>query len=190
VLELVVALHRVPLAAIHPPAADGFVVPGLDQLGQATDGQTGSHGPYGLAVARLLIDHEAEIRQLKARYQSLVARYRSDPRPQVVTHGEIHPGNVMTTAQGWMIVDWDTILVAPPERDLWRLAQGDGSVLRAYADATGTAPDLWLVDLYAMRWDLAEIASFAAQFGKPHDDTEDSRKALDVLRSVVEQLPA
>jgi spectinomycin phosphotransferase len=106
----------------------------------------------------------------------------------VVTHGEIHPGNVMVTSNGWVIVDWDTILVAPPERDLWRLAQGDGSVLRAYADATGTAPIEWLVDLYGVRWDLAEIASFAAEFSNPHEDTDDSRKALKILQSVVGRL--
>ena len=190
VLELVVALHSVPLAAIQPPATDAFVVRGLDQLGRSTGADARSIGPHAAVVSRLLIDHEAEIRRLMARYQALVARYRSDPGPLVVTHGEIHPGNVMATSEGWMIVDWDTILVAPPERDLWRLAQGDESVLTAYADATGTAPSRWLVDLYAIRWDLTEIASFAAQFREPHEDTADSRKALDVLRSVVGRLPA
>jgi spectinomycin phosphotransferase/16S rRNA (guanine(1405)-N(7))-methyltransferase len=108
----------------------------------------------------------------------------------VVTHGEIHPGNVMVTSKGWVIVDWDTVLIAPPERDLWRLAQGGRSVLRAYADATGTAPNEWLVDLYGIRWDLAEIASFAADFRKPHEDTEDSRKALEILHTVVGRLRA
>jgi hypothetical protein len=189
VLELVVALHSVPMAAIHPLDADGFVVPWLDQLGHLADGETGS-GPHAAVVSRLLIENEAVIRRLMARYQALVTRYRSDPGPQVVTHGEIHPGNVMATSTGWMIVDWDTILVAPPERDLWRLAQGDGSVLGAYADATGTAPHQWLVDLYGIRWDLAEIASYAAQLRKPHEDTADNRKALDVLRSVMGRLSA
>jgi spectinomycin phosphotransferase/16S rRNA (guanine(1405)-N(7))-methyltransferase len=138
----------------------------------------------------LLIDNEAEISRLSARYRTLVAQYLSDPGPVVVTHGEIHPGNVMVTSKGWVIVDWDTVLVAPPERDLWRLAQGGGSVLRAYADATGTAPNEWLVDLYGIRWDLAEVASFAAEFRKPHEDTEDSRKALEILYSVVGRLRA
>jgi hypothetical protein len=190
VLELVVALHGMPIGVIHAPAADRFVVPWLDQLGQSTDADAGSNGPHAAAVSRLLIDNEAEIRRLTARYQALVSRYQSDPGPLVVTHGEIHPGNVMATPTGWMIVDWDTILLAPPERDLWNLAQGDASVLRSYAEATGTVPCAWLVELYGIRWDLTEIASFAAQFRKRHEDTEDSRKALDVLRSVVERLPS
>jgi spectinomycin phosphotransferase/16S rRNA (guanine(1405)-N(7))-methyltransferase len=111
-----------------------------------------------------------------------------NPGPVVITHGEIHPGNVMVTSKGWVIVDWDTVLLAPPERDLWRLAKGGGSVLRAYAVATGAAPNEWLVDLYAIRWDLAEIASFATEFRTPHEDTEDSRKALEILRSIVGRL--
>ena len=151
---------------------------------------SGSKGPHAAAASRLLIDNEAEIRGLVARYEALVARYQTDPGPVVVTHGEIHPGNVMATPEGWVFVDWDTVLLAPPERDLWRLVQGDRSMLRAYADATGSPPNEWLVDLYGIRWDLAEIASFAAEFRRPHEDNDNSRKALEILRSVVGRLRA
>jgi len=57
-----------------------------------------------------------------------------------------------------------------------------------YRDATGTAPNEWLFDLYGIRCDLAEIASFAAEFRKPHEDTEDGRKALEILHLVVGRL--
>ncbi len=192
VLEAVAALHTVPIAAIRPPSADGFVVPWLDQLDLSVhqQGEAGSSGPHAAVASQLLNDNEAEIRRLVVRYRALAGRYLRDPGPVVVTHGEIHPGNVMVTSKGWMIVDWDTVLVAPPERDLWRLAQGDGSALQAYADATGTAPNEWLIDLYGVRWDLTEIASFAAEFRKPHEDTEDSRKALEILHSAVGRLRA
>jgi len=192
VLAAVLALHLVPIAAIRPPETDGFVVPWLDQLDRSMHhcNEGRSNGPHAAVASQLLIDNEAEIKRLIARYRSLVAQYLSDPGPVVITHGEIHPGNVMVTAKGYVIVDWDTVLLAPPERDLWRLAQGGGSVLRAYADATGAAPKEWLVGLYATRWDLAEIASFTAEFRTPHEDTEDSRKALEILRSVVGRLRA
>jgi spectinomycin phosphotransferase/16S rRNA (guanine(1405)-N(7))-methyltransferase len=190
VLELVIALHSVPIAAIRPPSTDEFVVPWLDQLDRFMHLEAGSNGPHATVASQLLMDNETEIRRLIARYQALVTQYLRDPGPVVVTHGEIHPGNVMRTSKGWVIVDWDTVLLAPPERDLWRLVQGGGSVLRAYMGATGTAPQEWLVDLYAVRWDLSEIASFAAELRKPHEDTEDSRKALAVLHSIVGGLRA
>jgi spectinomycin phosphotransferase/16S rRNA (guanine(1405)-N(7))-methyltransferase len=196
VLEVVIALHRVPLTSIRPPETDRFVVPWLDQLDQLDQldrsllGAATSDGPHAAVASELIIDNEAGIRRLIARYRTLVEQYLGHPGPVVITHGEIHPGNVMATSEGWVIVDWDTALVAPPERDLWRLAQGDGSILREYAHATGTAPDGRLVDLYGLRWDLAEVASLAAEFRRPHEDTENSRKALEILRSVLGRLPA
>ena len=189
-LASVVALHNVPTRSIRTPAFDEFAIPRLDQLeGFMQHGEEGeANGPYAVAASQLLIDNEGQISSLIAQYQSLVIRQRRDPGPLVITHGEIHPGNVMRTPTGWMIVDWDTLLIAPPERDLWRLAQSGDAVLRDYADATGTTPKERLVDLYGVRWDLAEIASFAAEFRRPHQDTEDSRKALEILRSVLGRL--
>jgi spectinomycin phosphotransferase/16S rRNA (guanine(1405)-N(7))-methyltransferase len=190
VLELVAALHSVPIASIRPPSKDGFLVPWLDQLDGSMHHETPLNGPHSGVASQLLIENESEIMGLTNRYRTLVARYLNDPGPVVITHGEIHLGNVMATSKGWVIVDWDTVLLAPAERDLWRLAQGVGSVLPAYGDVTGTTPREWLVDLYAVRWDLSEIASFAAELRNPHEDTEDSRKALEILRSVVGRLRA
>lgn len=192
ILELVAALHLVPVTAIRAPAVDDFVVPWLAQLDLSGHHSEGSWeiGPYAAVASRLLGEHEAEVRRLRGRYGTLVTQSRTEAGPGVVTHGEIHPGNVMLTSEGFVIVDWDTVLVAPPERDLWRLAQGDGSVLRRYAEATARTPDRRLMELYALRWDLAEIASFAQELRQPHEDTEDSRKALECLRTVVRGLKA
>ena len=190
VLAEVLALHRVPIAAIRLPETDRFVIPGLDQLDRRMHhgNEGGLNGPHAAAASQLLIDNEAEIKRLIARYRSFLAQYLSHPGSVVITHGEIHPGNVMVTSTGAVIVDWDTVLLAPPERDLWWLAQGGGSVLQAYSDASGTAPNERLIDLYGIRWDLAEIASFSAEFAGPHEDSEDSRKALGILRSVLGRL--
>ena len=42
----------------------------------------------------------------------------------VVTHGEPHPVNVMQTDAGRVLIDWDTVAIAPPERDLWMVICG------------------------------------------------------------------
>ncbi len=190
VLEMVAELHRAPLTAVRLPGWELFVVPWLEQLGHPAYRDIRSPGPHAAAASQLLVDNEAVVRTLIARYRTLVDRYLRDPGPVVLTHGEIHPGNVMLTSQGWVLVDWDTALIGPRERDLWRLAQGSGSIARAYADATGSALDEQVLDLYRIRWDLAEIASFAAELRKPHEDTEDSRKALEILHSVVGRVRA
>ncbi len=110
VLDVVAALHRVPLTAIRAPATDGFRVPWLDQLDHSMLREPPSSGPYAAVASQLLMDHEAAIRRRVARYWALVARHLEDPGPLVVTHGEIHPGNVMVTTEGWVLVDWDTAL--------------------------------------------------------------------------------
>jgi aminoglycoside phosphotransferase (APT) family kinase protein len=38
---------------------------------------------------------------------------------RVITHGEPHPGNLMVTDRGPVLIGWDTVGLARPERDLW-----------------------------------------------------------------------
>jgi Ser/Thr protein kinase RdoA (MazF antagonist) len=39
-------------------------------------------------------------------------------------HGDLHWGNVLWTADGPVLVDFDDMLVGPPVQDLWLLARG------------------------------------------------------------------
>jgi hypothetical protein len=58
----------------------------------------------------------------------------------------------MLTSGGWLLVDWDTATVDPPKRYLWSLDPGDGSILGAYADATGVTPLPSMLEPYRIRW--------------------------------------
>jgi hypothetical protein len=91
----------------------------------------------------------------------------------------------MLTVAGWRLIDWDTVLVAPPERDLWALDPGDRSVLDAYATATGTTPLPELLDLYRLRWDIADIAHDVSRFRRPHQGSQEDDKSWDLPRALV-----
>ena len=91
----------------------------------------------------------------------------------------------MLTADGWRLIDWDTVLVAPPERDLWDLDPGDGSILDAYAAATGVTPLPELLELYRLGWDVKDIAYELARFRRPHGETADDVKTWDGLSSLI-----
>ena len=91
----------------------------------------------------------------------------------------------MLTASGWRFIDWDTVLVAPPERDLWSLDPGDGSVLDAYAAATGVTPLPVLLDLFRLQWDIKDMAYDAARFLRPHADTADDVKSWGLLSLLI-----
>jgi hypothetical protein len=190
VLRLVAAVHTAPAAARRHALADDFAVPHLDALEAAFDParDVARAGPYALRTCLLIRRNAAPIRELLTRYDGLVSRARSQPGRAVLTHGEIHPGNTMLTSDGWVLIDWDTVLVAPPERDLWRLDPGDGSIFDAYEQATGVTPLPDLLDLYRLRWDIADIAVDAGRFRRPHAGTPEDDKAWGFLACLIQRL--
>jgi len=76
----------------------------------------------------------------------------------------------------------------PPERDLWDLDPGDGSVLAAYARATGIVARPPLPDLYRLRWDIAEIAIDVSRFRRPHTGTAEDDEAWELLSPLIERV--
>lgn len=193
VLDLLVAVHTAPRAVCRHAPADDFAVQHRDELeaGLRTAGDdVGDLGPYARRTARLLAGNATPVRRLLTRYDELVAQSRAQPSRTVLTHGEPHPGNTMLAPGGWLLIDWDTALVAPPERDLWSLDPGDGSILTAYADATGVTPRPSTLDLYRIRWDLADIAVAVSRFRRPHAGDVDDDTSWDILRSLVARIGA
>jgi hypothetical protein len=183
-LEMVAAVHRAPVRAL----AEEFAVPFRDQLEAACAGRVEDRGPYARRVAALCQEHAPGIRRLLGRHDDLAAIAKAAPDHVVLTHGEPHPGNTMLTAGGWRLIDWDTVLVAPPERDLWDLDPGDGSILAAYAAATGITPVPELLELYRLGWDVKDMAYDVARFFRPHAGTAEDDKTWEILSSLVRRL--
>ena len=90
-----------------------------------------------------------------------------------------------------VLIDWDTLLLAPPERDLWMLADGvtepEPSVLEFYARATGLRPRTDLIDLYRIRWRLTDLAEFVRRFRELHSGSVEDEACRELLRSMLEQ---
>ncbi|BCB88487.1 phosphotransferase enzyme family protein [Phytohabitans suffuscus] len=187
VLGMVVALHRAPPAAGAPAAVDDLRVPGRADLEAALAGDVPDAGPYARRMRDLLAAHPDPVRELLADYDALAARL--DPARFVLTHGEPHPGNTMRTPGGWLLIDWDTALRAAPERDLWSLDPGDGSILAGYAAATGVTPDPELLELFRLRWEVADLSAAASRFRAPHAGDEDDEATWQILASVAAAAP-
>jgi spectinomycin phosphotransferase/16S rRNA (guanine(1405)-N(7))-methyltransferase len=193
VLELVISVHTAPEAVRRHAVADRFAIPHRDELEAALADPVGvveDHGPYARPTCALLAEHAAAVRRLLDHYDRLVAQGRARPSQAVLTHGEPHPGNTMRDTDGWRLIDWDTARVAPPERDLWMLDPGDGSVLDAYAEATGVTPLPSMIELYRVRWDIADIAVEVSRFRGPHAGSSDDVQGWEILRSLVTGAPA
>jgi hypothetical protein len=183
VLTLIAAVHAAPAHASRSAGADDFLLPGGDALSRALDdlATRWDSGPYGEQARQLLAAHAAELSRLLERRDQLAAQARRRPDRMVPTHGEPHPGNFIQAGARWMLVDWDTVLIAPPERDLWLLDPGDGSIADGYHQATGRAIVPAMLDLYRLTWELSDLASCAARFHQDHADTPEDRKDWEIL---------
>lgn len=129
-------------------------------------------GPFSEPARLWLVARAPELRQLLAKAADLIERTAQPPESLVVTHGEPHPGNVITTEAGLVLIDWDTVGLAPAERDLWMFAN-DGQLLAHYAEISGRTPDPDAIALYAAAWTLGDLSVCLDDFRSPHVADED-----------------
>ena len=117
-----------------------------------------------------------ELGRLYRRFDQLAAQALEGRERWVPTHGEPHTANVLWQLGGPVLVDWESLRVAPRERDLRTVLRGaDGAEpLSAYVAHGGTAElDDDMVELFDLEWWLWEVAEYAVRFHGPHDGDDD-----------------
>ncbi|MFC0006518.1 phosphotransferase enzyme family protein [Micromonospora siamensis] len=185
VLDLLARLHAATSAVAGTVQRADLDVPGRDGLLAALRDldRPWTGGPFAEPARRLLADRADHVAGLLAEVDRLVARVAATGSDWVVTHGEPHPGNLMWTGAGLRLVDWDTVRLGPPERDLWFLAGDTGTdALVGWTASTGRPVDPDALALYRLRWDVADIAGFVADFRRSHRESEDTTAAFGYLR--------
>ena len=80
-----------------------------------------------------------------------------------------------------MLIDWDTVGLAPPERDLWMVATETGAELRRYTELTGRPVDMAAIELYRLRWALDDLSCFVRDLRAPHRRTPGTEHAWQAL---------
>lgn len=129
-------------------------------------------GPFSEPARRALSAHAEDVGHRLEVLDDLARTLEETGGAEVVTHGEPHPGNLVRTVDGLRLIDWDTVALARPERDLWMLDDGSTGVLGLYEDLTRRAISPTAIAFYRLAWALSDIASFASMFGSPHEETE------------------
>jgi spectinomycin phosphotransferase len=140
-------------------------------------------GPWAEPARALLAARAVEVAERLAEHDAVAARVRETQARWVVTHGEPHGGNVIRDAGGGLhLIDWDTAMVAPPERDLQMVLADDLTGWDEYrAAAAPVELDPEALGLYRRLWALADIASFVTTLRRPHGQTTDTRHAYEAL---------
>ena len=184
VLDLLAELH-----GQTPPAEAPVLDLGLSRRGllrRALDGEISwKGGPFAEPARTLLAEHAPAIRRRIAEFDRLAGDVSGGAL--VLTHGEPHPGNILEFEGRPLLVDWDTVGLAPPERDLWSVAEGPEDLAR-YAEATGREAGAPALALYRLRWDLEEVSLYIEEFRAPHDRSADKEEAWQELRAAVAHL--
>lgn len=179
------------LHAADPPAGVRrweLAVPGRARLLDALDDldRPWTSGPYAQRARDLLRETGPSLRARFDRFDELARQIEASPDPWVVTHGEPHSANVIRTDDGRMcLVDWDTVALAPRERDLVTVLEGadDPEVLGAYQRAAGpVTPRPGALELFALWWALAEVCGYVSLFRQPHGESTDTATSWRNLR--------
>lgn len=178
-VDMLVRLHgATPSAAsIARPASLGLSARGdLESALLDLDGEWVG-GPFSEPSRALVAGRAEDVRQLLETYDLLADEVVTACTEPVITHGEPHAGNVMSADGRLLLVDWDTVGLAPPERDLWMVDVGAGDELRRYAEASGRPVNDAAMRLYRLRWRLDDIAIFVKEFRSAHHQTADTEHA-------------
>ncbi len=139
--------------------------------------------------ARLLLARKlSAIVELVNLFELLVVQTAPARDDLVITHGEPHPANVMSLAGRLLLVDWDTVALAPPERDL-SLVTGPGLEDSRYQESTGNPVNVDLLSLYQLRWYLDDLASAVRLFRRTHETNPDTQFWWEGLTAQIDQLP-
>jgi hypothetical protein len=146
----------------------------LETIDNAWDG-----GPYAECCRNLLREYATPLRRLFALHDDLCAQLGEPLDSWVLTHGDLHAGNIIRTGNGALaLIDWETLLIAPRERDLVYAGTSIATDWRPYSSEASQPLkfDPGAFQLYQMRWPLAEVAKDVSRFRKPHADTADSQR--------------
>ena len=167
------------------PGREDFAIPGREALdaGLAQLETSWNDGPFAEPARALLRAHAGRVRERLRAFDRLAGRLRGEPASWVVTHGEPHSANVIRDPTGGLrLVDWDTALIGPPERDLWMVLDDDLTGWDEYRAVLGPVRlDEDALGFYRERWALAEICMYVAEFRRPHERTEDTRASWEEL---------
>ena len=191
VVDVLARLHAIDASCAPDVQLDDHTIPHRDALMAALDpaAPVPSSGRFAAPVHALLHAHAVALRHRLLDYDDGLRTAARAGADLVISHGEPHPGNVMRVPRrGLVLVDWDTVRLAPRERDLWMVDPGDGSVLRAYEARTGIRPDPRWVDLHRLGWDLADLAAFAHTLRRPHVGDASDLKSWLAVQVVVARL--
>jgi spectinomycin phosphotransferase len=186
IVALLAELHQASAYVAAVANRVGLELPGRHHLDRALSelDEPWQGGPLSEPARAALAAHAAAVAELVAVADRLAASITARGSGWVVTHGEPHAGNVIQAGARRLLVDWDTVALAPPERDLWMVVDSAEDAA-AYTAATGREVDDDAVSFFRITWDLKDLAECLGALRSPHRRNEDMQRIYGTLVSCV-----
>ncbi len=155
-------------------------------------GSIGFADSVAVEAAQFLRSKAAVIRDLNARAERLAGTLASQPALFILCHGDIHAWNLLIADDGALyVVDWDTLIFAPKERDLMFIGAGLAGRGRSPEEETAlfyrgygpTRLDLSALAYYRYERIIEDIAIFCEQIFLSAPAGQDRVQALEYLQS-------
>jgi len=136
--------------------------------------------------------HDEEIDSIVYRSEQLASILLEKSLPQVLCHADLHAGNVLLGDDDRLcIVDWDTLILAPKERDLMFIGGGVGGVWNQPREealffqgyGTNEAIDTLALAYYRHERIVRDLLEFCDQMFDPQASREDREEGLRQMAS-------
>lgn len=146
-------------------------------------------------LAAFMKHKRSEIQQMLQRTEDLAAQLRHADQDFVLCHADCHAGNIFIATQGnFYLVDWDTVLLAPKERDLMFIGAGlfanhrspDEEVRLFYQGYGATAINTHAIAYYRYERIIQDIAAYCEQLLLSEQGGDDRENSLRQLMSQFE----
>jgi spectinomycin phosphotransferase len=148
------------------------------------------HDPIAVRLAELLRTNRDQLVDLLARADRLAQALAQRSQEYIVCHGDLHAGNLLLAANDAVyIVDWDTVILAPKERDLMFIGGGLIDIARApheeerlfYHGYGHTVIDPMAMAYFRYERIIQDIAAFCQEICSPAVGDADRAQALHYL---------
>ncbi len=192
--ELLARLHGCVQLRQDCRRVEQFEIPGRDMYDRIVDlvnrGCVRS-GAAGEAL-RILRPVRKQLEALREEILLFQEKARRAQSPFCICHGDPTPGNILVGASGTpYLIDWDEMLLAPPERDLvyWEKDdvffdnQPSCPVLDGYRHIAGDLSlDPHIIGFYQRQWTVGEIAVYGQRLLFENHTAQQSEADLDNLK--------
>ncbi len=143
--------------------------------------------PIASTLAHFLKSKTSRIDELVRRAEKLASVLREQSNPLVLCHADLHAGNILIDTQGMLfVVDWDTMILAPKERDLMYVGGGQFMNKRTpqqeislfYKGYEDTDIDLIALAYYRYERIVQDIVAYCDEILLTVGDSEDRKVGL------------